>query len=549
MTPQDTAGPEGHTPWIAVYDDKVGWGPALVPVGAPAPIDPTLAPMGRAFLCLSREPDRRGAGVVRAALIELLAPAPGEPSVRMVAVPDQEPRTSTGRPLPVHGAPAFAAGEDLEVCVTTAPDPRAGGRPSHTTHVRAPGTAAWRHAGVFRPARDPEPGTRTSTGSGMGMRTATGTGTGTDQGFGTASGAIPTLAPPCLVAHEGRIHLLAADGPEVTHHVLAPHATIGRAAGHRDEPPAAAWAPADPGPALPWPHPPVRRLAACSHRGEIHAVITLRADARRGVPAGRILHTVFDGSAWSPARPLRGARSGDGCALASHGDRLHVVYPNADGAGLVHQIGSGRGWTMPVTLPLPAGSGTPALASGPAGDPGAGAPLVLVHRGRAPSRAAPELPPARLPSTGQLVGGERTRHSPGRTLRVRHRLTATVLPAGGVVPVATVLAVLHAGTDVYARDRWRGVPGTVAGEFTLWHVEQGPRGGRLLPVTGSERAVRSGRDAEPATVRTVWTGLSHGEYEVRFHGHALGRESDSWRRKDLDRATAEVDPTPLRITV
>ncbi|MFE2869211.1 hypothetical protein [Embleya sp. NPDC059259] len=164
-----------------------------------------------------------------------------------------------------------------------------------------------------------------------------------------------------------------------------------------------------------------------------------------GAKGGHLRHAVFDGEKWthpgdgklrvSGSKGTKGVpKSRRGAALASHGGRLHAIYPNIHDDDLHHTSWTeDAGWTEPAALKGHPSNNTPALLPFTEGPAGAERDtLLMVHRGIdrhvPPTPPAPPAPPslADVKERGETVTGRGVvNYGDDAWSRVHHRVSLT----------------------------------------------------------------------------------------------------------------------------
>ncbi|KJY29305.1 hypothetical protein [Streptomyces sp. NRRL S-495] len=286
-------------------------------------------------------------------------------------------------------------------------------------------------------------------------------------------------------------------------------------------------------------------LAAAVHADGIHVLA--------GDGTGRLVHVVFDGTAWTAPVEVADAVSAN-VVLASSDGALHAVLPGRGGPQLLHTVFDGAAWTPPVAVGGHDSRHTPgllALTDGPEGDRRSA--LLMVHRGVEdfvpPPRPAPPAAPSVTGTDVWVVGATVEGYGGGRWSRARSHIEAGAAEfddngraTRGILAEALVRAEYYWGF-CYQADT-----AAIAGRAALYEVTAAPDGGERLEHRSDQDRQFAATAGAVSRSTLTWTELDPGTYEIRFTGRRTGGHwSAGTGASDL--GDADLAVSTVRVTV
>ncbi|MCX4755661.1 hypothetical protein [Kitasatospora purpeofusca] len=294
-------------------------------------------------------------------------------------------------------------------------------------------------------------------------------------------------------------------------------------------------------------------LAAAAHADGVHVLA--------GGGSGRLVHTVFDGAAWTAPVEVEieievavSAR----VALASFDGALHAVLPGRGGRQLFHTVFDGTAWTPPVAVAGHDSRHAPgllALTDGPEGDRRSA--LLMVHRGVEdfvpPPRPAPPAEPSVTGTGDWIVGATVEGYGSGGWSRARSHVEAG--PAefdGNGRATRGVLAEALVRAEYYWGFCYQADTAAIAGRAALYEVVAAPDGGERLEHRSDQDRFFSATAGAVSRSTVSWPDLAPGTYEVRFTGR---RSGGHWSAPGVtgtvgvDLGDADLAVSTVRVTV
>ncbi|MFJ4795216.1 hypothetical protein [Kitasatospora purpeofusca] len=287
-------------------------------------------------------------------------------------------------------------------------------------------------------------------------------------------------------------------------------------------------------------------LAAAAHADGVHV---LAADG-----AGRLVHTVFDGAAWTAPVEVADAVPA-GVALASFDGALHAVLPGRGGRQLLHTVFDGTAWTPPVAVVGHDSRHTPgllALTDGPEGDRRSA--LLMVHRGVEdfvpPPRPAPPAEPSVTGTGAWVVGATVEGYGNGGWSRARSHVEAGPAEFDGNGRVTRgVLAEALVRAEYYWGFCYQADTAAIAGRAALYEVVAAPDGGERLEHRSDQDRFFSATAGAVSRSTVSWPDLAPGTYEVRFTGRRSGGHWSAPGTPGVDLGDADLAVSTVRVTV